>query len=99
MVTYMGIGFISCGSDDDNNYGCASQRESSDVTCGWESIESSQCEGQCEADGQRIKHPDVPKHHVVHHVFDAVCVECFIQSKETAEMAYGNNEMERCSES
>lgn len=32
MVTYMGIGFISCGSDDDNNYGCASQRESSDVT-------------------------------------------------------------------
>ena len=39
------------------------------------------------------------KHHVMHHVFDAVCIEGFIQSKETAEMAYSNNEMENSSES
>ena len=45
------------------------------------------------------KHPDMARHHVVHHVFDAVSVEGFIQSKETAEMAYSNNEMEHGSES
>ena len=35
----------------------------------------------------------------MHHVFDAVCVECFIQSKQTAEMAYGYDKMKDSSES
>ena len=46
-----------------------------------------------------IKHPDVTRHHVMHHVFDAVCVKGFIQSKKTAEMAYSNHEMEHSPES
>jgi len=33
----------------------------------------------------------------MHHIFDALSVEGFIQSKETAEMANSNNEMEHSS--
>ena len=68
----------------DYNNGYASQWEPPDVARGWESIEPCQSEGQDEDDGYSIEHPYVTKHHIIHYVFDAVCIECFIQCKETA---------------
>ena len=34
-----------------------------------------------ETGGKSIKHPNMAKHHVMHHVFDAVSIEGFIQKQ------------------
>ena len=39
------------------------------------------------------------RHQIIHYVFDAVSVERFIQSKETAEMANSYDKMENRSKS
>ena len=48
---------------------------------------------------RREKTKPIEIHHVMHHFFDAVCVEGFIHSKKTADMTNGNNKVEDSSKS
>ena len=69
------------------------------VACGGESIKSCQTEGEDKTDGQRIQHPDISRHHLMHDSPDAIDLECLVQSEQAANVANGYKELEHCSES
>jgi hypothetical protein len=69
------------------------------VTCGREGIKSCQAESEDKTDGQGIQHPDLSRHHLMHDFTDAINFECLVQSKQTADVANSDKEVEHCSES
>ena len=64
-----------------------------------EGIQACQSESKDKTDGEGIQHPNMSRHHLMHDFTDAIGLECLVQGKQTADVANGYEEVERCSES
>jgi hypothetical protein len=70
-----------------------------DGACSREGITSCQSKSEAKTDGEGIQHPNMSIHYLMHDFTDAINFECLVQSKQTADVANGDKEVEHCSES